>query len=193
MGERVKTIEKLKSVKNVITRPRSALAILLMAGTAIAGCGNTISASDRPVGACGSHEYSAPEKYSKAVKKGYTEKQVLALAKRDVLILQHLALRVGGDIDLPRDESKSHKFGYVGDVTEITATPDNLRLNFNRNGGINTTRVDHVDFPISGDSVDISEGSVMCYDNEDYKQLVTNGTYTALQSYVQQTSIEPGK
>jgi hypothetical protein len=163
-------------IRDVITNPR-VIVTTLLASLAFAGCGVTKSSDKIPLGACGRHDYSHAETPA------HDKAQILATAKHDVLTLQHLALRVGGSIDLTRYGGNS---GSNEDVREVTASEDNLQLSFDRSWFVDSPRVDHVDFPISGNEVFISEGTVMCY--EDNHQLVTNGTYTSLQDYVHQTS-----
>lgn len=166
--------ESLK-VRDVIRNPRSTLAILLMAGAAIAGCGNTKSAEDNPLGVCGSNDYSVggttfPE-----------SSKVIETAKQDVLTLHARALRVGGSIDLPRYEGRTS-------TTEITTSPDQLTLNFARTADKASSTdiaIDHINFPIKNKDPQISQGAVMCY--TDHGQLVTNGTFETLQQYVRQT------
>lgn len=166
-------IERLRS-KDVLTKPKAVLAVFL-ASVAFAGCGNTRSSNTEPIGACGVHDYSKAE-YSHP---NETVSEALATARGDVLTLQMRALRAAGSIDLSR---------YNGDTgtTEITASSGNLELNFARDDGAGLA-VDHINFPIKGNSVQISEGAIMCLGNND--QLTVNGTFTALRQYVHQTAI----
>lgn len=166
-------------VKEIIMKPRTAAAILL-AGLAFTGCGVTKSADKIPVGACGSHDYSKADPTSADI----STSQAVSIAQQDVLTLQRRALKVGGSIDLPRyGDNQSGD----GTVKEVTASQDNLRLNFDRSSFPDMPRVDHVDFPVHSGTTHVSEGAVTCYDSSD-QQVVTNGTFTSLQQYVHQTA-----
>lgn len=158
------------SEKLRLTKPRSALAVFLMAGVAIAGCGgNTKSADKIPVGRCGSHDYSKPGgSLSPNISK------TLATAKADVLTLQQRALRAGGSIDLPR---------YDG-TTEIQASPDDLELSFRRTS-ISYVG-DHIHFPIHNGNPKVAEGAIACFNASG--DLVSNGTFETLEEYVDQTA-----
>ncbi len=167
-------------IKDVITHPRSTLAILLMAGVAIAGCGNTKSADNTPVGKCGGHDYS---KASGPLNPGETPRHVISVAEQDVLILHERALNVGGSIDLQRYDDNLN-----GNVNEVTASQDSMRLNFDRSTWmLDNPTVDHVDFSIKGNVAHVSKGSVICYD-VDNQQLATNGTFGTLQQYTHETT-----
>lgn len=169
MRERLKSFEKLRAAKNAMTRPRSKLAILLLAGTAIAGCGgNSISASDREFGKCGSNPYSKAG-FSPFV----TKPEALTTATHNVRTLQLRALSNGGDIDIP-DTPQS---------TDVEASPNSLTLNFFRGEG---DKIDQVTFPIKGNVPKVSIGAVMCFDtNTTY---TVNGTFTSLEQYVEDTA-----
>jgi hypothetical protein len=161
-------------VRDVLTKPRAAAAVLL-ASVAFAGCGNTLSANDRPFGTCGDKDYSKAE----TSHLGETRSQALATARQDVLTLQRRALEAGGSIDLPR---------YSGnvDTTEITAAPDSLTLNFARWDGLNLNiAVDHVEFPFVDHSPKIGIGAIMCFNTD--TQFIVNGTFTSLRQYVHET------
>ncbi len=172
MSERLKALEKLK-------KPKSLVAVVL-ASTALAGCGNTMSADDWAVGECGSHDY---RRAGASAVEG-SVKSIISTAKNNVLELQERALNSGGSIDLGRYPGPAS--GNEGDVVEINASQDKLTLSFDRSGAFTSPRVDHVDFPIEGDKAQISQGAVVCF-NED-SQLVTTGTFDSLQEYVNQTA-----
>ncbi len=167
MSESIGIIERLK-------HPKAAVAVLL-AGLAFAGCGNTKSADTNPLGTCGGLDYSVAE----TPHPQETVPQALETARQDVLTLQARALKAGGSIDLPRYS------GNVVTTTEITASQDDLTLNFARDNGWGTT-VDHVKFPVKNGVPQIGEGAVMCFD--DNSDLTVNGTFATLRTYVHQTA-----
>ena len=171
----------IERVREIANRHRKA-AGLVLAGLALAGCGSSVSANRAALTNCGDKTYNEA-----AGQIGTSASSALATARRDVILLHKRAELAGGSINLSRYSS----------VTEITASPAELDLNFERGNthGYSTLfglaifghqhYKDVVHFPIENAKTQIIAGAILCFTKNG---LETNGTDQALEQYVHETA-----
>ncbi|GEM_PF-3928481 len=160
------------NVRELLSKRTMAGLGAVLCSLALAACDNTVTADKASIGTCGPDAYNRQGEHESPVT---STSRLIASAAAGVLTLQQRVIEGGGTLTLD-----SPAYPRI-----LIANQNKLTLEFERNTPTGHTAHDTVNFPIAGGKAPISPGAIICSHNN---TLYPNGTYHAIQQYLERTA-----